>query len=116
VVLGSRFLGRSINMPLKKTLLLKAAVLFTRLTTGMRITDAHNGLRLLTRYAAGRIHLRQNRMAHASEILGQICRAKLSYAEAPVTISYTEYSLAKGQGVSNSFNILMELLVGRLAR
>jgi polyprenyl-phospho-N-acetylgalactosaminyl synthase len=102
-------------MPRAKMLTLKAAILFTRLTTGMRLSDAHNGLRLLTRHAATRIHMRQNRMAHASEIQEQIHRAGLSYVEAPVTITYSEYSMQKGQKIANSFNIAMELLVGRLA-
>jgi glycosyltransferase involved in cell wall biosynthesis len=114
VVLGSRFLGRTVNMPRVKRLALKAAILLTSVTTGVRLTDAHNGLRLLTRRAANSIRLRQNRMAHASEILEQIRRAGLSYVEAPVTITYTTYSLRKGQSIANSFYIIMELIAGRL--
>ena len=116
VVLGSRFLGHAIDMPRSKAIALKAAIMFTRLTTGMRLTDSHNGLRLLTRDAATHIQLRQNGMAHASEILQQIRKASLSYVEAPVTITYTEYSRRKGQKISNSFYIIMELIVGRLGR
>jgi len=116
VVLGSRFLGRTVNMPRSKHLTLKAAVLFTKLTTGMRLTDAHNGLRLLNRNAAGKIRLRQNRMAHASEFLSQVRHLHLTYAEAPVTISYSQYSVAKGQKLSNAFNIVLELIFGRLGR
>jgi polyprenyl-phospho-N-acetylgalactosaminyl synthase len=91
-------------------------VLFTKLTTGMRLTDAHNGLRLLNRNAAGKIRLRQNRMAHASEFLSQVRHLHLTYAEAPVTISYSQYSVAKGQKLSNAFNIILELIFGRLGR
>lgn len=115
-VLGSRFLGRTVGMPRSKLLTLKAAVVFTRATTGMRLTDAHNGLRLLTRKAALAIKLRQNRMAHASEILSQIRQNKLAYVEAPVTIAYSAYSIEKGQRVSNSFFIVMELVIGKLGR
>ena len=114
VVLGSRFLGRTVGMSRSKELTLKAAIVFTRLTTGMRLTDAHNGLRLIRREAAMRIRLRQNRMAHASEILEQIRLHHLSYTEAPVTITYDEYSMRKGQKITNSFFILMELILGRL--
>src|SRR5207253_1589304 len=46
VALASRFLGReALGMPRSKRLLLKGAVLYMRLTTGLPITDAHNGLR-----------------------------------------------------------------------
>src|SRR4051794_34339640 len=66
--LGSRFLGRAVSLPAARRLLLKAATLFTRLTTGLTRTDTHNGLRAMTRRGANAIRLRQNRMAHASEI------------------------------------------------
>jgi len=115
-VLGSRFLGATTNMPLRRRLLLRAATAFTRFTTGMKITDAHNGLRAMTQRGAKTIHLRQNRMAHASEILHQIANSKLPYVEAPVTIDYTDYSLAKGQKISNSVGILIDLFARRLHR
>ena len=113
-VLGSRFLGRTVNMPRSKRLTLRAAVLFERMTTGMRVTDAHNGLRLLNRNTISKIRLRQNRMAHASELLSQIRQHRLTYAEAPVTIRYTDYSVQKGQKVSNAVNIVVELIFGKL--
>lgn len=112
VVLGSRFLGRAINMPTSRRLTLKAAVLFTRLTTGLKLTDAHNGLRVLSRSAAQRIRIQQDRMAHASEILSLIGRYNITYREFPVTITYSEYSLAKGQKISNSVRILEDIIFG----
>ncbi len=96
--------------------MLKAATLFTRLTTGLAVTDTHNGLRAMTRRGASRIKLRQNRMAHASEILHQIARSGLKFVEAPVTIEYSAYSLAKGQKLSDSLMILIDLLARRLHR
>lgn len=111
IVVGSRFLdGRTKPGALKK-LVLRLAVLFERVTTGVRLTDAHNGLRVLNREAVNRIRIRQNRMAHASEIVAQIGTARLRYAEEPVHIIYTEYSRAKGQSLWNSVNILSELFI-----
>jgi hypothetical protein len=51
-------------------------------------------------------------MAHASEILSQIARLRLNWREHPVTITYSEYSLAKGQKLSNSVRILEDILFG----
>lgn len=112
IVLGSRFLGTTVNMPAVRRLVIQAAVVFTRMTTGLKLTDAHNGLRVLSREAAGRIRIRQDRMAHASEILAQIARLRLNWREHPVTITYSEYSLAKGQKLSNSVRILEDILFG----
>lgn len=114
--LGSRFLGQAPNIDLSRRLLLKAAVLFTRLTTGLKLTDVHNGMRAMTRRGASVLRIRQNRMAHASEILQQIARSRLPYVEVPVTVEYTPYSKAKGQRLSNSVNIVLELLSGALQR
>src|SRR5262245_26000808 len=43
VALGSRFLGRAENIPLSRKLVLKGGVVFTRLFSGIRVTDTHNG-------------------------------------------------------------------------
>lgn len=114
--LGSRFLGRALHQPLSRRILLTAATGFTRLTTGMNVTDTHNGLRAMTRLGASRINLHQNRMAHASEILHQIAGSGLRYVEAPVTIEYSAYSLEKGQRLGDALMILVDLFARRLQR
>jgi glycosyltransferase involved in cell wall biosynthesis len=114
--LGSRFIGRTMNLPPVRRLVLTAATLFTRVTTRLSLTDTHNGLRAMTRRGAAAIHLRQNRMAHASEILTEISKSGLRYVEVPVTIEYTAYSLAKGQSISNAVAILLDLFAQKLSR
>jgi hypothetical protein len=103
-------------LPFVRRLVPQAAVLFTNLTTGLRLTDAHNGLRVLTARAARRLQIRQDGMAHASELIEQVGRLGLRYAEVPVTITYSEYSQAKGQRLSNSLLILRDLVAGWLLR
>ena len=61
--------------------------------------------------AAARLQLKQDRMAHATEITRHVGRRGLRYAEVPVHILYTDYSRAKGQSLWNSVNILFDLLV-----
>jgi glycosyltransferase involved in cell wall biosynthesis len=114
VVLGSRFLGAAHGITGSRRLVLQAAVLFTRTSTGLRVTDAHNGLRVLRRDAAEHIRLRLHGMSHASEILSLIDRHGFAYAEHPVTICYTDYSQAKGQRGYNALNIVFELMVNRM--
>jgi glycosyltransferase involved in cell wall biosynthesis len=111
ILIGSRFLdGRTKPGAVKKAVL-RTAVLFERLSTGVRLTDAHNGLRVMNRRAAELIEIHQNRMAHATEIVAEISRHDLRYAEYPVHILYTDYSRSKGQSVWNSVNILSDLFV-----
>lgn len=114
IVLGSRFMGRAVNIPFAKRIILKSAVLFTRLHARIRVTDTHNGLRLMTRRAASLLKITQPGMAHASEMLSQIARSDLAYVEVPVDVYYTEYSRRKGQSVTNAVKIALELLYSAL--
>lgn len=114
VVLGSRFLGGIEGASGHRRALLKMAVRFTRVTTGLRITDAHNGLRVFRRDAAERLRFRLHGMSHASEVLSVIARQGWSYVEHPTTITYTEYSMAKGQRGYNAFNIVFDVALDRL--
>ena len=116
VVFGSRFLGSAINIPKTRALLLIAARWFSNLTSGIRLTDTHNGLRGFSRKAASLLDIQQNNMAYASEILHQLKQGNMTIREIPVTIKYTEYSRRKGQASSNAITILIDLIMGRLIR
>lgn len=111
VVFGSRFLDDRTKPGALKKIVLKTAVWVTNMTTGTRLTDAHNGLRVIRRDAAQGVNLRQDRMAHATEIVLQLNRTGLPAAEHPVQLVYTDYSRAKGQSLLNSVNILVDLVV-----
>ena len=113
VVLGSRFLtSPPEGMSRMRRIVLKLATALTNLTTGLKVTDTHNGIRAFRQTALRKFEITQNQMAHSSEILSEIARNKLIYHEVPVTIRYTRYSKAKGQSIFNSINILYELLTG----
>lgn len=114
VSLGSRFLGRTVGLPWARWLVLKMGVLFTRVFSHVRVTDAHNGLRAFSRHAAQQLRIRHNRMAHASEILDQIRARGLRYGEAPVTIRYSAETMAKGQSSWNALRIVTQLFLGRM--
>ncbi len=116
IVLGSRFLGRSIGMPVSRRLLLRGAVLVTRVLAGVWISDVSNGFRVFSRRAAGELTIVLDRFAHASEILEQIRTHGWRLVEVPVTVHYSEYSMAKGQSSWNSLRILAELLMQRSRR
>lgn len=120
VVLGSRFLDPEAvrAVPPGRRLLLRAATRVSRLTTGLPLTDAHNGFRAFTAPALARLRLLQDRMAHASEIQAAIARHGLRCVERPVTVRYTDYSLAKGQRFVDAVSILWDLLLapGRSTR
>lgn len=114
IVFGSRFMGEAIEIPLSRRILLQCARWFNYMTTGILMTDAHNGLRILKKEALSNIQLKQNRMAYATELLDEIKRLDYSYGEGPVTIVYTDYSKQKGQSNWNAINIAWHLFVQKL--
>lgn len=116
VVLGSRFLEHAAAVPAARRILLKLAVTFTGVTSGIRLTDAHNGLRAFSRRAAQRVDLHLDRMAHASELIDQLARSGLPLVEVPVNVRYTAYSIEKGQRAGNAVRILWDYLLNRLSR
>jgi len=116
VVLGSRFLGRAIDMPLTRRMVLAGARWFTRLVSRVAVTDPHNGLRAFSRRAAQNIRIAQDGMAHASEIVEQLPARRLRFCEAPVTVRYTAATLAKGQRSWNAIRIVGHLIAGRVIK
>ena len=113
VAFGTRFGSIApVGMTRLRRITLLSARTFTRLTTRLPFTDAHNGFRALNRKAAEVIVFTQDRMAHASEIAREVVRLDLRWTEVPVTIRYTEYSKKKGQTLLSAFDILSDLFWG----
>jgi glycosyltransferase involved in cell wall biosynthesis len=137
VALGDRFAGGS-EVPASRRVLLAMARAFERATTGLHLHDVHNGLRAFGPRAIARMRIRQNRMAHASELTRSISRAagkrasarasrecsarsaehahdeRLEVVEVPVSVRYTGESLAKGQRASGAIAIVVDLFHGFL--
>lgn len=110
IILGSRFLDKSSNVPLSKRIMLRAAIIFTNLTTGVKLTDTHNGLRVFNKKYAEKLDLANFGKAHASEFIEIIKKGSFKYKEIPITIDYTEYSRSKGQPIINLVNIVFDLI------
>lgn len=116
IVLGSRFLGKTIGMKTSKRIILKLAIWFSNTTTGLNLSDTHNGLRVFNRKVAEEMQITMPDMTHASEILEIISAKKYRYSEVPVTIEYTEYSRKKGQSIINAVNIAFDTLIRKVSK
>jgi glycosyltransferase involved in cell wall biosynthesis len=116
IILGSRFLGTTVGMKASKHAILKLAIWFTNITSGLKLTDTHNGLRVFNRTVADELQITMPDMAHASEILEIIAEKKYRYKEIPVTIEYTDYSRSKGQSLVNAINIGFDMLLRKVTK
>ena len=115
IVLGSRFLRHEdlSAIPSGRRRMLRLARFVEGCLTGLKLTDVHNGFRALGPRALEVIRIREDRMAHASEILMQVAHNHLRWKELPTHVVYSDYSSTKGQSAGNAFNILWDLILGQ---
>ncbi|NMC51467.1 glycosyltransferase family 2 protein [Candidatus Kuenenbacteria bacterium] len=113
-VFGSRYLLENTNkVPwTKKHFLHPLARLVNYLFTGLKLSDAHNGLRAFRADIANKIELTQDRMAHATEIMRLVKQNKIRYTEVAVRIDYHRY----GQGLKGGIKVIKELVAGRIIK
>lgn len=108
VVLGSRFLDKRSDLPWsKRYVILPVSRWIQNVLIGVKLTDVHNGFRVLNRRALETIDIRQDGMAHNTEIISQIKKYNLRFAEVPVEVKYTEY----GQGLRGGLQIASDLVL-----
>ncbi len=115
IVFGSRFLdAKPQGMPRSRRFLLWGARWFNTFTQGIprSVTDPQSGFRAFSSLAASQINFKQDRMAHASEILKLATRSNLRWQEVPINVSYTAESLRKGQKNTDALKIAWQLFLG----
>lgn len=116
IVVGTRFHGDVTHIPKLKRVVLKTAVMLSPRGRRLGLTDSHNGLRAFNRTVAMGMDITSNGMGHAPEIVEMIDEKGWRVAEEPVTILYTDYSMAKGQSLLNGVNIVFDSAVRRNRR
>lgn len=77
-------------------------------------SDSQSGFRMLNSRAIHKLDLRLDGFGYCSEMIIQAERLGLKIIEIPISVSYTEYSLSKGQnfavGILTAFNLLWKLI------
>ena len=116
ISLGSRFLDPAARaaIPAGRRRLLRLAIWVNYAFTGLRLSDAHCGLRALNARALAAIDLRSPGMAHATEILSHIRQQELRWQEVPVHIAYSPYARQKGQSSAQAIGILGDLIFRKI--
>lgn len=114
VVFGSRFSLKKSDIPKFKTnVIMPLARLVNRIFIGSTdLTDPQSGFRALSREAAIKINIEQDRMAHCSEILFKVYKNKLRIKEVPIHVIYHDF----GQRLSGGIKIIKELALGALIK
>ena len=113
VALGSRFLTKKSKLPAsKKNIIMPLARLVNRLFFNIKLSDPQSGFRVFSKEAAQKIEIKNDGMAHCSEILHQLFKNKLKIEEVPITVVYHEF----GQKFSSGFKIIKDLLIRKIIK
>ncbi len=111
IVFGSRFLDSRSKIPFfKKHFILPLSRIINNRITGLKLSDVHNGFRIMRRETVEKIQITQDQMAHNSQIPRLVKENNLKYGELPVEVFYFE----NGQGVIGGFKILWDLLIAKI--
>lgn len=117
IIFGSRFLpGAKTNVSRSRSFALNMGRYINYFMSGILLSDSFNGLRLLSKNAARKIKITENRMAHPVEMLMLTAAQKLKYAEYPVAIHYSDYSKSKGLKNKDGIKILVEIFLHKIFR
>lgn len=112
MVFGSRFLDNTTKLPwAKRNLVMPLARLVNRIFFRVKLTDPQSGFRAFTAAVGRQLNWRQDRMAHASEILALVVRRRWLVVEVPITVIYREF----GQGFFGGFKILKDIFIKKLS-
>ena len=115
LVIGSRFMENTeTNAPTIRKIVLRLGVLFLRFIYGLKITDAHNGLRVLKNKISSKMIPKLDGFSHASEMIYLIKKNNLKFVEYPTNIIYSEYSISKGQSSLNSIKIALKTILHKI--
>jgi len=88
IVIGSRFLNDSDNVPKYRKLGIKTITELTNVTTGSNITDAQSGFRAYSKNALQNLTPSEYGMGVSTEILVKAAKNKFRIIEVPITILY----------------------------
>jgi glycosyltransferase involved in cell wall biosynthesis len=112
VVVGSRVRQRQ-EMPWYRRCANHLANCLTFIIFGKWSSDSQSGLRAFSRTAIERMEIKTSGFEVSSEVIGEVGRLRLRYAEVPIRAIYTEYSLSKGQSFGNGIRTLAHLILRR---
>ena len=111
LVLGSRFVVKTTtNVPLFRRLTLLGGQFFTLFISGIWLTDAHNGFRMMKIETVKKIRLTMDGMEYGSEFVDEMKHQKCRFTEVPVNVTYTDDTLAKGQHLGGIWRIVTKMI------
>jgi glycosyltransferase involved in cell wall biosynthesis len=109
IVIGSRFLGKTEDLPKYRKIGIKTITKLTNVTTGSNITDSQSGFRAYTKKVLETISPTESGMGISTEILIKASTKGLRIAEVPITISYGNNAHSQ-EPISHGTSVIMSTI------
>ena len=118
VVIGSRFLDKIKKKSIPKIRIFynKIANFISFLLSGIRLTDSQSGFRAFSSHALEKIKISTAGYDFLTDMNREIGIKKLRVKEVPISVTYSEYSLKKGQNFSTGIETFAKLIIKSLLR
>jgi glycosyltransferase involved in cell wall biosynthesis len=109
IVIGSRFLGNTKDLPKYRKIGIKTITSLTNTLTGSKITDAQSGFRAYSKKVLNEITPTESGMGISTEILIKSTKKEMRITEIPITISYEDNTHSQA-AVSHGTSVVMSTI------
>jgi glycosyltransferase involved in cell wall biosynthesis len=109
IVIGSRFLGETKDLPKYRKIGIKTITGLTNVMTGSKITDSQSGFRAYSKKVLKEISPTESGMGISTEILIKASKKEMRIVEVPITISY-EGSTHSQEPISHGTSVIMSTI------
>ena len=106
IVIGSRFLGKTKNLPKYRKFGIKTITGLTNVMTGSNISDSQSGFRSYSQKILKEISPTESGMGISTEILIKAVKNKMRITEIPITISYDNNTHSK-EPISHGTSVII---------
>lgn len=109
IVIGSRFLGQTKDLPKYRKIGIKTITGLTNVMTGSKITDSQSGFRAYAKKVLEEISPTESGMGISTEILVKAAKKQMRITEVPITISY-ENNIPSQEPISHGTSVIMSTI------
>lgn len=109
LVIGSRFLGETKDLPKYRRIGIKTITGLTNVMTGSNITDSQSGFRAYSKKMLKEISPTESGMGISTEILIKASKNKMRLTEIPITISYQDNTHSQ-EPISHGTSVVMSTI------
>jgi len=106
IVIGSRFLGKTKNLPKYRKFGIKTITGLTNIMTGSNISDSQSGFRAYSQKVLQEIFPTESGMGISTEILIKAIKKKMRITEIPITITYDNNTHSK-EPISHGTSVII---------